>query len=110
MGDSFMPDYGADGRIDQATSEALDADVVILFLGTSAINPHTLNTVSTGLKDDHFHSQQCVEHKPILQYHFTAIYLSGMTSDSAIACNSEGACRFAGKLSDASGPHGGGGV
>ena len=46
MGDSFMPDYGADGRIDQATSEALDADVVILFLGTSAINPHTLNTVS----------------------------------------------------------------
>lgn len=47
MGDSFMPDYGADGRIDQATSEAVDADVVILFLGTSAINPHTLNTVST---------------------------------------------------------------
>ena len=47
MGDAFMPDYGADGRIDQATSEALDADVVILFLGTSAINPHTLNTVGT---------------------------------------------------------------
>ncbi len=46
MGDSFMPDYGADGRIDQATSEALDADVVILFLGTSAINPHTVDTVS----------------------------------------------------------------
>lgn len=47
MGDAFMPDYGADGRIDQATREAQDADAVILFLGTSAINPHTLSTVHT---------------------------------------------------------------
>lgn len=46
MGDAFMPEYGADGRIDQATAEARDADAVILFLGTSAINPHTLDTVS----------------------------------------------------------------
>lgn len=40
-----MPDYGADGRIDQATAEAANADAVILFLGTSTINPHVLNTV-----------------------------------------------------------------
>ena len=45
MGDNFMPDYGADGRIDQATAEARDADVVILFLGTSTINPHVKSTV-----------------------------------------------------------------
>lgn len=39
-GDNFIPDYGADGAIDWATKNAKDADAVILFLGTSAINPH----------------------------------------------------------------------
>ena len=38
---------GADGRIDEVTRQAMDADAVILFLGTSQINSHTTDTVQT---------------------------------------------------------------
>ena len=45
-GENFLQDYGEDGVIDAATREAKDADACILFLGTSAINPHVEVKVS----------------------------------------------------------------
>ena len=45
-GENFLNDYGADGAIDAATLACKDADACILFLGTSAINPHVIDTAS----------------------------------------------------------------
>ena len=45
-GDTFMTEIGADGNIDWATFSAADnADAVVVFLGTSTINPHIVQTV-----------------------------------------------------------------
>ena len=46
MGENFLPDFGADGMIDAATFACKDADACILFMGTSAINPHVIDTAS----------------------------------------------------------------